>query len=236
MSVKTPERTPFTANEQAAILAAAEGDRLYIIVVLAHATGLRQSELLGIRWPDVDLDYKLLRFGTQLKRDMSLKGPKTAAGKRALPLPDFAARALTAHRANQERERAAAPQWDERGFVISTRTGGPVGHRNAHRSWTRIVKAAGVPHRGIHHMRHAYGTTLAERGVHERVAQYLLGHADSRVTKEIYTHVTGTMLDQAAVAIDQAVTDVAADFGSKNGSRVTNGAPDGGPADREADA
>jgi site-specific recombinase XerD len=79
-----------------------------------------------------------------------------------------------------------------------------LGHRNAHRSWTRIVKKAGVAHRGIHHMRHADGTTLAERGVHERVAQYLLGHADSRVTEEIYTHVTGTMLDQAAASIDQA--------------------------------
>ena len=70
----------FIRDEQAAILAAAEGDRVDIMVVLAHATGLRQSELLGIRWSDVDLDRKLLRFGTQLKRDMSLEGPKTAAG------------------------------------------------------------------------------------------------------------------------------------------------------------
>ena len=69
--------------------------------------------------------------------------------------------------------------------------------------------------------------------MHERVAQYLLGHADSRVTKEIYTHVTGTMLDQAAVAIDQAVTDVAGAVGSKNGSSVSAKASNGDPADSE---
>ena len=71
--------------------------------------------------------------------------------------------------------RAKARNWDACGVVISTRTGRPVGHRNAHRAWTRIVRNAGVEHRGIHHMRHAYGTSLAEIGVHERVAQYLLG-------------------------------------------------------------
>ena len=49
VSVKAAERRPFTADEQAAILRAAEGERLHIMVVLAHATGLRQSELLGIR-------------------------------------------------------------------------------------------------------------------------------------------------------------------------------------------
>lgn len=105
-----------------------------------------------------------------------------------------------------------------------------MGHRNAHRSWTRIVRNAGVEHRGIHHMRHAYGTSLAEHGVHERVAaQYLLGHADSRVTKEIYTHVTGSMLDSAASAIDQAVTDIVNGArGSKNGSSVSESADSAG--------
>jgi integrase len=113
-----------------------------------------------------------LRFSSQLGRDGRFKSPKTAAGKRVVPLPAFAVQALLDHRERQERERATATEWDPCGVVISTRTGRPVGHRNAHRSWTRILKNAGVVHRGIHHMRHTYGTTLAERGVHERTAQY----------------------------------------------------------------
>ncbi len=61
-----------------------------------------------------------------------------------------------------------------------------------------------MEHRGIHPMRHAYVTMLAEQGVHERVAQQLAGHADSRTTRDIYTHVTGAMLDGAVDAIERA--------------------------------
>jgi integrase len=105
-------------------------------------------------------------------------------------------------------------------LMHTTNVGRPVGQRNAHRSWTRIVKAAGVEHRGIHHMRHAYGTTLAERGVHERVAQYLLGHSDSRTTREIYTHVSDPMMDQAVEAITAAVEEANDDAAEANGSRA----------------
>jgi hypothetical protein len=73
----------------------------------------------------------------------------------------------------------ASAVWDDHDLVLCTQTGRPLSQRNAHRSWTRILARAGVEHRGIHHMRHAYITMLAEEGVHERVAQQLAGHADS---------------------------------------------------------
>jgi integrase len=79
-----------------------------------------------------------------------------------------------------------------------------ISQRNAHRSWTHWLKQAEVAHRGIHHMRHAYATMLAEEGVHERVAQYLLGHADSRMTRLIYTHVTGSMMERAGEAVERS--------------------------------
>jgi len=60
-------------------------------------------------------------------------------------------------------------------------------------------------------MRHAYVTMLAEQGVHERVAQQLAGHADARMTRDIYTHVTGPMFEKAANTIARAVDNT---FGS----------------------
>jgi integrase len=81
---KPTERRPFTPDEQRRILDAARGDRLYVMVVLAHATGLRQSELLGVRWADVDFDTRVLRFTTQYGRDGILREPKTTAGLRVL--------------------------------------------------------------------------------------------------------------------------------------------------------
>jgi integrase len=223
-SYRPGERRPFTLEEQRAILAAARGDRFFIVVVLAHATGLRQSELLGIRWQDLDLDARVLRPRKQLGRNGGLRDLKSEAGKRAIPLPPSVVEVLREHRRSQDKECADAVYWEDHDLVHTTNVGRPVGQRNAHRSWTPIVRAAGVEHRGIHHMRHAYGTTLAERGVHERVAQYLLGHSDSRTTREIYTHVSDPMMDRAVEAITAAVeeandgTDDA--NGSRNGSRT----------------
>ena len=75
----------------------------------------------------------------------------------------------------------------------------------------------------MHHLRHAFVTGLAERGVHERVAQHLAGHADSRMTRDIYTHVTRTMFDGATEAIEAAAQDVLDRArGSRNGSRPTD--------------
>lgn len=107
--------------------------------------------------------------------------------------------------------------WEDHDLVHTINVGRPVGQRNAHRSWTRIVKAAGVEHRGIHHLRHAYGTTLAERRVHERVAQYLLGHADSRTTRQIYTHVSDPMMDGAIAAIAAVAEEVIGKVTDGNG-------------------
>jgi integrase len=201
---EAPERDPFTRQEQAAILRIARADRLYVMVVLAQATGFRQSELLGIRWTSLDLERGVLHAHKQLGRNGRLKNVKSEAGKRAVPLPPPVVAILREHCRKQEQERAGASAWEDNDLVICTRTGRPVSQRNAHRSWTRILAQAGVPHRGIHHMRHAYLTMLAEHGVHERVAQQLAGHADSRITREVYTHVTGSMLDGATAAIVRA--------------------------------
>lgn len=56
----------------------------------------------------------------------------------------------------------------------------------------------------MHHLRHTFVTALAERGVPERAAQHLAGHADSRMTRRIYTYVTDAMVEAAADAIEDA--------------------------------
>jgi hypothetical protein len=75
-------------------------------------------------------------------------------------------------------------------------------------------------------MRHAWVTMLAERGVHQRVAQQLAGHDDDCMTARIYTHVTPPMFDVAAAAIDQAMDDLNGSKGGSNDERRPGG--DGG--------
>jgi integrase len=97
------ERRPFTRDEQLRILAAARDDPLYVLVRLAHASGLRQSELLGLQWRDLDLDEGWVRVSKQLGRDGTLRPLKTAAGRRAVPLPRVLVELLTATAASKRR-------------------------------------------------------------------------------------------------------------------------------------
>ena len=95
------------------------------MVVLAHATGLRQSELLGVRWTDLDLGARVLRFTTQYGREGVLREPKTIAGLRVLPLPQSTVDVLRAHREHQDRERVTAVEWEDWGLVTATTPGLP---------------------------------------------------------------------------------------------------------------
>lgn len=95
------------ALKQAEIMCFAEGDRLYPMIVVTQATGLRQSEVLGLRWADLDLDEGWLHLRRQLGRDGVLRDLKTPAARRSLPLPRHVVDVLRPHREAQDGERAA---------------------------------------------------------------------------------------------------------------------------------
>lgn len=98
------------------------------------------------------------------------------------------------------------------------------GSHTAGRSIRSVTKILGAPScsRTFRDLRHTYGTTLAESGVHERVAQQLLAHAGSRTTREIYTRLSERMMDQAVQAISDAVDRVVGDAsGSRSGSQTS---------------
>src|ERR1019366_7582156 len=88
-------------QEAGTFLATAADDRLYALYVLAIATGLRQGELLGLHWTDVDLNEAMLSVRRQLSEDagvLEFTEPKTDKGRRRVDLPAFAVAALREHR------------------------------------------------------------------------------------------------------------------------------------------
>lgn len=109
--VARPPVTVPTVDEARAILAAFEGHPLEAAVTVAMATGIRQGELLGLQWSDVDLDVGELVIRWALQRidgDLRLVEPKTSRTRRRLYLPDVAIGSLRRHRAAQSRGRLAA--------------------------------------------------------------------------------------------------------------------------------
>ena len=104
------EMQPLTPMQVGAFLGAARGDRLFALYILAIATGMRQSELLGLTWRDVNYADAVVYIRQQLiytpGEGFSFSEPKTAKGRRSIALPELVVEALRAHRAVQEREKA----------------------------------------------------------------------------------------------------------------------------------
>ena len=93
----TTEIEPFTPDEARTFIKAVHGERLEALYVLAIATGMRQAELLGLSWTDIDLDGHQLTVRTTLQRirgEYLLLEPKTARSHRTLPFPEIVADAL----------------------------------------------------------------------------------------------------------------------------------------------
>jgi integrase len=182
----------FTAEQARGFLQAAQGDRLEALYVLAITTGMRQGELLGLRWQDVDLERGRLQLVRQLKNRQS---------RRAVLLPELAATALVRHRDRQavERELQGA-YWEECGLVFPNTIGRPLSPNNLRdRSFFPLLARAGLPRVRFHDLRHSCATLLLGEGVHPKVVSDLLGHSQVGITLDLYSHVTATM---QAVAVE----------------------------------
>jgi integrase len=167
-----------------ALLTAADGERNEGLYVVALHTGLRQGELLGLKWEDVDLAGSKLSVRSSLKvTDQGLVfGPtKNKASRRSVPLNRSAVAALKFHRLRQNEERLRLGElWEDHGLVFPNRVGKPMNHSNLYnREFKVLLKKAGLQDQGFtfHSLRHTFATELFRRGKHPKIVQSLLGHS-----------------------------------------------------------
>ena len=200
---------PLTRDEARAFLDVASGDRLYALYALALGSGMRQSEILGLQWPELDLDAALVRVRWQLKREEGVwvwKQPKTRRSRRQIALASSAVAALRAHRAAQdaERERLGAA-WEDHELVFCTRLGRPLSARNVYRAFQGVLEKGGLPHVRFHDLRHTAATLLLAGRVNPKVVSEMLGHASVAITLDIYSHVLPDMQQDAAATLEHVL-------------------------------
>ena len=195
--VHKKEVTPLSPEQARVFLEAARGDRLEALYVLAVHTGMRQGELLALRWDDVDLDAGVLR----------VRGTKTARSRRTVKLSETALDTVRNHLSRQLEEiDRVGSMWRENGLVFATEIGTPLNRHNlTQRSFKPLLERAGLPHIRFHDLRHTCATILLSQGVHAKFVQELLGHATIAITLDTYSHVLPQMAGGTADAMDEAL-------------------------------
>jgi integrase len=192
------EMRPLTPEQAKRLLETARRDRLEALYVLAVHTGMRQGEMLSLRWDDVDLDSGVLR----------VRGTKTARSRRTVKLSQTALESLTSHLARQLEEiDRAGDSWRENGLVFATENGAPLKRHSVSRHrFKPLLKRAGLPEIRFHDLRHTCATLLLTRNVNPKIVSEMLGHATIAITLDTYSHVLPNMRDQAAKAMEEALS------------------------------
>src|SRR5205823_14479086 len=130
-------------------------------------------------------------------------GPIKGKRGRRVDLSPAQVAILKEHRRRQLAERlAVGPAWEEHNLVFCMPGGRPVSSSTFSRRWHALLRRTGVPHQRPHDLRHLNATLLLKAGVHPKVVQERLGHASSKVTMDIYSHVTPSMSREAAAILD----------------------------------
>ena len=230
----------FNETEAAQFLALVEGHRLAALFKVALALGLREGEILGLRWQDIDLETGTLQVNQCLQRvkkpgekksRLELISPKTEGSRRRIELPEVAVSALRGHLALQKQERRkAGSRWRESGMVFTTGIGTMLDQRNMLRAFYGIMntpdptddsnpdpekKRKLLPRLRFHDLRHSAATLLLAQGVHARYIMDLLGHSSISLTMNTYGHVLQEMRRETARQTDEVFNRLAVSLAVK---------------------
>lgn len=208
-----PEIKPLSSEQARKLIATAyeTGDRYAALYVVALHTGLREGELLGLRWEDVDLDaatpaLQVRRTLSETRTGHKFELPKSGKG-RSIRLSRKAAEALRSHRARQaETKLRLGSLWQDNGLVFPTKTGTTTSGTNLlGRHFKPLLKKAGLPAIRLHDLRHTCATILLMAGKHPKFVQEMFGHANISITLDTYSHVIEGMDGGLGDAMDEAL-------------------------------
>jgi integrase len=204
--VERAEIRPLTPQQVHLLERAIVSDRQAALYSLALRLGLRQGELLGLQWPDVDLVAGTVTVNRTLQPyggEYHLDPPKTDKSRRTIGIPTGIVQLLDAHRKQQIAERLyAGPAWqgEQWNLVFTTEAGAPCYGSHLTRRFQSLLASIGLPRQRFHDLRHAAASFMISKGVDLRVVMEVLGHSQIGVTANTYAHV---QVEATRAAVEQ---------------------------------
>jgi integrase len=214
-----------TQSELYDLLLAARASYYYPIIYTAASTGLRQAELLGLRWRDVDMASRSISVNQVLYKRRGicqLKEPKTEHSRRRVAMTDKLAEFLSEYRLERSRlyyQLGKTLGLDE--LVFATPEGKPLNPSSLQREFAKIVKKVGLQSVRFHDLRHTFASLMLLSGAAPKVISEALGHASVAFTMDTYSHILPGMQKDAIALLNGLLP--AADITSHATQRQNNG-------------
>ena len=221
-AVQAPPSVPkeidfLTTEEQYALLSILPDTTHGLAIRFLLGTGLRISELCGLQWHDVKPDglhvernYIVVKSLETGKYNGSYTPPKTATGKRVIPLNDTLQSILSTQKELQQQDHTrCGSAWSGpapgRGLcpIFSSMLGTPMDRHNLDRSFNRYLQQARLTHRGIHALRHTFATNWVRSGAEITTLSRILGHTDAAFTYKTYCHTDPATMAQGMSNMEQ---------------------------------
>jgi len=182
----------------------------YALFYTALFTGLRRSEVLALRWSDVDLllcQLSVTRTIHQLHtREIFYGRPKTGKGKRLVSLSPSNTIVLREQREAQEQQRQSLGiKISDNDLVFCKYDGKPFLPDSITQAWRKLAHRCGLQGIRLHDARHTHASLMLKQGVHPKIVQERLGHTSISITLDTYSHVVQGLQQAAANGFDNIV-------------------------------
>lgn len=207
--VKRYSINPYNLEELKDFLLKTKDDRMYAAYVLSALTGLRRSEILALKWEDIDLERKEIQISKSLsmvkesendtKRMYEIKDTKTESSIRIVSFDQFVKKVLERHCRMQN-------EIMETEIVFSRPDGRYINPSSYTYEFISSIEKHGLRRIRLHDLRHTYATLLLESGVHHNFVKDMLGHSTIVTTLDIYTHVNRSELHKASSKLEEALS------------------------------
>lgn len=195
------------------IVAQANQPRFFPLYRLAVTTGMRQGELLGLKWDDVDWVRRDIHVRRQVRTlpsgGLELAIPKTMAGKRKITIDVETLNILKTHQRLQiQRAYDKGSSWNENNLVFPNTVGNPMWSQRIISAFMKILNDAGLPKIRFHDLRHTAASLMLNNGIPVLAVSQRLGHARPSITLDIYGHLIPSQQEAAAELISSLVTPI----------------------------
>lgn len=208
--IQRPEMHPMNEDDLVRFLEVAKTGSYYALFFTYLFTGMRRSELLAVRWSDVDLFgmqisvFRTMQYLNKVKNHISFKDPKSKKSRRLLSLSPANVNVLREHRESMDRQRIdlGLPALKDNDLVFCHWDGSPLLPDSISHAWVKLTKRCGLKGIRLHDARHTHATIMLKQGVHPKIVQERLGHANIGTTLDIYSHVSPGLQAAAALKFD----------------------------------